>query len=137
MRDRRPLPVGSARFELGLIVVVETLLQPGKGAPRQRCERFAGARHQRIAPRGAVVIERAAEQRGSRLQYRPTPGGLDEFGLCVAPLLHRRLGANAAFEFVSPPLKPVAFRVAVLFLLPQVFVPALEFLYTRCGCVWI
>ena len=67
--------------------------------PRQRCERLASARHQGVASRRAVVLERAAEQYGSRLQYRPTPGCIHEFGLCVPALLHRGLGADAAFEF--------------------------------------
>ncbi len=84
-----------------------------------------------------MVLERAAKQCGSRLQYRPTAGGLHEFGLRVAALLQRRLGADAAFEFAPLPLKPVAFRVAILFLLAEVFVPALQFRQTRRGGVRI
>ena len=72
------------------------------------------------------MLQRAAEQDGSRLQDRPTPGCVHEFGLCIAAPLHRRLGADAAFEFFSLSSEPVAFGVSVLFLLPEVFVPALE-----------
>ena len=137
MRHRRPLPIGPASFKLGLIIIVETLIQSGKGAARQRCEHLASASHQGVASRSAVVLERAAEQCRSRLQHRPTPGGLHEFGLRIAALLQRGLGANAAFEFLSPTLKPVAFRVAVLFLLPKVFVPALQFRQTCRGSIRI
>ena len=77
-----------------------------------------------------MVIERAPEQCGSRLQYRPTAGGLHKLGLRVAALLQRGLGSNAAFEVPALPLKPIAFRVAILFLLSQVFVPALQFRQT-------
>src|ERR1700733_10286873 len=118
MRHRRPLTISPASLKLGLITVIETLIQPGKGAARQRRESLAGARHQWVAPRSAVVLERAADQCRSCLQHRPTSGCIHEFGLCVAALLQRRLGADTAFEFLPLPLKPVAFRITVLFLLP-------------------
>src|SRR5262245_54473775 len=98
MRYRRPLSIDPASFKLSLIIVVETLIQPGKGASRQSCEDFAGAGHQGVASLSPVVIERAPEQRGSRLQHRPTAGDLHKLGLRVAALLQRGLGSNAAFK---------------------------------------
>ena len=74
-----------------------------------------------------MMFKRAADQRRSRLQYRPTAGGVDKLGLRVAALLQRRLGADAALELSALPLQPVTLRVALFFLEAEFFVPALEF----------
>src|SRR5580658_3885406 len=126
MRDRRPLAIRPASFKLGLVIVIEALVESGKGAVGQGSERLSGARHQGIAPGGAMVLERAAQQRGSRLQDRPAPRGLDELGLGISALLQRRFSADAALERTALFLNPVAFGVTILFLLPKVFVLALE-----------
>src|SRR5271170_655623 len=114
MRHRNPLAIWPASFEFRLVIVVETLVQPGKGAAGQGCERLPGARHQRVAPRRAMMFERAAKQRRSRLQDRPMAGGVHELGFRVAALLQRRLGADAALELAAPALQPVTLRVALL-----------------------
>ena len=137
MRDRRPFAVRPASLELRLVIVIETLVDPGKGAARQGRERFPGARHQRVAARRAMVVERAADERRRRLQDRPAPGGVDELGFRVAALLQRRLGADAALELLPPALQPITFRVALFFLRSEFFIPALEFVYSRRGGVRI
>src|SRR5271168_3252375 len=127
MRHWHPLAIWPASFKLRLVIVVETLVQPGKGAAGQGCERLPGARHQRVAPRGAMMLERAAKQRRSRLQDRPMAGGVHELGFRIATLLQRRLSADAALKLSTLPLQPVALRVALFFLKAEFFIPALEF----------
>src|SRR5277367_144343 len=112
MRHGHPLAAWPASFKLRLVVVV-TLLDPREGAAGQGCERLPGARHQRVAPRRAMMIERPAEQRRSRLQDRPMAGGVHELGFRVAALLQRRLGADAGLELAALALQPVTLRVAL------------------------
>src|SRR6478609_7717094 len=107
MRHGSPLPVDAASLKLSFIVVVETLIQPSKRSARQRGEHLSSPRHQRVSPRRAMVLERLAEQCGSRLQNRPAPSGLDKFDFRVAALLQGSFGAYSALEFPPLPLKPV------------------------------
>src|SRR5271156_5295413 len=137
MRHRNPLAIWPASFEFRLVIVVETPVEPGKGAAGQGCESLPGARHQRVAPRGAMMLERAAKQRRSRLQDRPTAGGVHELGFRVAALLQRGLSADAGLKLPTPPLQPVTLRVALFLLKTEFFIPALEFRQTRRGGVGI
>ena len=110
-----------------LVVVAEGLIEPGESAAGQEREDRSGPGHQRIAPRRAMPVQRAAEQGGRRLQHRPSPRRLDELRLGVAALLPGLLGADPALQLLAPPDERGAFGVGLLLGPPALLVGALQF----------